>query len=148
MCSPSGIDKPLRVWLIFRALVFLLPKTFKLFDFPIFWHWTYLMKVISRNARCALNYISTSLLPVMKHPTITNKKKDVLFHTTIVFILVWMSSKTILMVAMIYCHYWYSECCCSVVQSKIKKLKISHQSDIRGLYHTAETIGPILVHAC
>jgi hypothetical protein len=73
-CSPSGIDKQL--WLSYlEPLVFLLPKTFKLFDFPIFWHWSYLMKVISRNARCALNYISTSLLPVMKHPTITNNKK-------------------------------------------------------------------------
>ena len=50
-------------------LIYLLPKTFKLVDFPIIWLGAYPMKVIlsvpdegySRNASCTLNLISKFL---------------------------------------------------------------------------------------
>jgi hypothetical protein len=44
-------------------LVYLLPKTFKLFCFPIFWLWAYLMKGYSRNALYTLNSVYMFLLP-------------------------------------------------------------------------------------
>jgi len=51
----AGFGDP--VW----ALWFYCTQSFKLFGFPIFRFWAYLMKVIPKNASCALNFISTFL---------------------------------------------------------------------------------------
>ena len=64
----------------------MLPKTFKLFDFPIFWHWTYPMKVISRNESCTLNYIYTFLI----HTVNFEQKKPRAIVYTINFTLMWL----------------------------------------------------------
>jgi hypothetical protein len=49
---PSGIGDHSWCWLsCWGLLVYLLPTTFKLFSFPIFWLWAYLMKVIPETRR-------------------------------------------------------------------------------------------------
>jgi len=55
-----------RLWLsCLGHLVFLLPKTFKLFGLQIFWLWAYLImgdQGYSRNVQCTLNLLPTFLL--------------------------------------------------------------------------------------
>ena len=48
-------------------LIFVLPKTFKLFGFQIFWIWASLMKVIPETCLYTLNLISTFLLDSVKN---------------------------------------------------------------------------------
>ena len=47
----SGWPSPILDIMLSNVLVFLLPKTFKLFGFPIFWLWVYLMKIILEKRR-------------------------------------------------------------------------------------------------
>jgi len=50
--SPTGIGNLSRCWLsCLGPLVYLLPETFNLFSFPIFWLWTYLVKIVSERRR-------------------------------------------------------------------------------------------------